>query len=84
MTSDIGAGVGGRHLRQAAMVVSVLGHPLVTTTAFILLVAMRNSAISMSGGVAHVLLNGPAGSLSNLRRFAHEIMPAYTQAAASR
>ncbi len=30
-----------------------------------------------AAGVAHVLLNGPAGSLTNLRRFAHEVMPAY-------
>jgi hypothetical protein len=30
-----------------------------------------------AAGVEHVLLNGPAGSLTNLRRFAHEIMPAY-------
>jgi alkanesulfonate monooxygenase SsuD/methylene tetrahydromethanopterin reductase-like flavin-dependent oxidoreductase (luciferase family) len=30
-----------------------------------------------AAGVAHVLLNGPAGSLTNLRRFAREVMPAY-------
>jgi len=30
-----------------------------------------------AAGVARMLLNGPAGSLSNLRRFAHEVMPAY-------
>jgi alkanesulfonate monooxygenase SsuD/methylene tetrahydromethanopterin reductase-like flavin-dependent oxidoreductase (luciferase family) len=30
-----------------------------------------------AAGVTHVLLNGPAGSVSNLRRFAHEVMPAY-------
>jgi len=30
-----------------------------------------------AAGVAQVLLNGPAGSLTNLRRFAHEVMPAY-------
>jgi alkanesulfonate monooxygenase SsuD/methylene tetrahydromethanopterin reductase-like flavin-dependent oxidoreductase (luciferase family) len=37
-----------------------------------------------AAGVAQVLLNGPAGSLTNLRRFAHEVMPAYgkTRAAA--
>ena len=68
MTSDIGAGVGGRHLRQAAMVVTVLGHPLVTTTAFILLVAMRNSAISMSGGVALIATVVLPLGLWNLRQ----------------
>jgi alkanesulfonate monooxygenase SsuD/methylene tetrahydromethanopterin reductase-like flavin-dependent oxidoreductase (luciferase family) len=30
-----------------------------------------------AGGVEYVLLNGPAGSVTNLRRFAHEVMPAY-------
>ena len=30
-----------------------------------------------AAGVEHVLLNGPAGSLTNLRRFAREVMPAY-------
>jgi len=30
-----------------------------------------------AGGITYVLLNGPAGSLTNLRRFAHEVMPAY-------
>jgi alkanesulfonate monooxygenase SsuD/methylene tetrahydromethanopterin reductase-like flavin-dependent oxidoreductase (luciferase family) len=35
-----------------------------------------------AAGVGYVLLNGPAGSLANLRRFAHEIMPAYAQARA--
>ena len=30
-----------------------------------------------AAGVAHVLLNGPAGSLTNLRRFAREVMPAF-------
>jgi alkanesulfonate monooxygenase SsuD/methylene tetrahydromethanopterin reductase-like flavin-dependent oxidoreductase (luciferase family) len=30
-----------------------------------------------AAGVARVLLNGPAGSLTNLRRFAREVMPAY-------
>jgi alkanesulfonate monooxygenase SsuD/methylene tetrahydromethanopterin reductase-like flavin-dependent oxidoreductase (luciferase family) len=30
-----------------------------------------------AAGVAQVLLNGPAGSLTNLRRFAREVMPAY-------
>jgi alkanesulfonate monooxygenase SsuD/methylene tetrahydromethanopterin reductase-like flavin-dependent oxidoreductase (luciferase family) len=34
-----------------------------------------------AAGVAQVLLNGPAGSLVNLRRFAHEVMPAYGRAA---
>src|SRR6185295_3656173 len=28
-------------------------------------------------GVRHVLLNGPQGSVENLRRFAKEVMPAY-------
>jgi alkanesulfonate monooxygenase SsuD/methylene tetrahydromethanopterin reductase-like flavin-dependent oxidoreductase (luciferase family) len=32
-----------------------------------------------AAGVAHVLLNGPAGSLANLRRFARDIMPAYAK-----
>jgi alkanesulfonate monooxygenase SsuD/methylene tetrahydromethanopterin reductase-like flavin-dependent oxidoreductase (luciferase family) len=35
-----------------------------------------------AAGVARVLLNGPAGSLTNLRRFAREVMPAFEQAAA--
>jgi alkanesulfonate monooxygenase SsuD/methylene tetrahydromethanopterin reductase-like flavin-dependent oxidoreductase (luciferase family) len=30
-----------------------------------------------AAGIAHVLLNGPAGSVANLRRFARDIMPAY-------
>ena len=30
-----------------------------------------------AAGIAHVLLNGPAGSVSNLQRFAREVMPAY-------
>jgi alkanesulfonate monooxygenase SsuD/methylene tetrahydromethanopterin reductase-like flavin-dependent oxidoreductase (luciferase family) len=30
-----------------------------------------------AAGVGQVLLNGPAGSLTNLRRFAREVMPAY-------
>jgi len=30
-----------------------------------------------AAGVARLLLNGPAGSLTNLRRFAREVMPAY-------
>lgn len=30
-----------------------------------------------AGGVEYVLLNGPAGSVANLRRFAHEVMPAF-------
>ena len=30
-----------------------------------------------AAGVTQVLLNGPAGSLTNLRRFAHEVMPAF-------
>ena len=30
-----------------------------------------------AAGVEHVLLNGPAGSLTNLRRFAREVMPAF-------
>jgi alkanesulfonate monooxygenase SsuD/methylene tetrahydromethanopterin reductase-like flavin-dependent oxidoreductase (luciferase family) len=30
-----------------------------------------------AAGVTHVLLNGPAGSVANLRRFAHEVMPAF-------
>src|SRR5712671_4272844 len=30
-----------------------------------------------AAGVTYVLLNGPAGSVSNLRRFAREVMPAY-------
>jgi alkanesulfonate monooxygenase SsuD/methylene tetrahydromethanopterin reductase-like flavin-dependent oxidoreductase (luciferase family) len=34
-----------------------------------------------AAGVAHVLLNGPAGSVTNLRRFAHEVMPAYAETA---
>ena len=32
-----------------------------------------------AAGVAHLLLNGPAGSVANLRRFAHEVMPAYAK-----
>jgi alkanesulfonate monooxygenase SsuD/methylene tetrahydromethanopterin reductase-like flavin-dependent oxidoreductase (luciferase family) len=32
-----------------------------------------------AAGVAQVLLNGPAGSLTNLRRFAREVMPAFSQ-----
>jgi alkanesulfonate monooxygenase SsuD/methylene tetrahydromethanopterin reductase-like flavin-dependent oxidoreductase (luciferase family) len=38
-----------------------------------------------AAGIAHVLLNGGGGSAANLRRFAHEVMPAYageTRAAA--
>jgi len=31
-----------------------------------------------AAGVAHVLLNGPAGSRENLRRFAREVMPAFS------
>jgi alkanesulfonate monooxygenase SsuD/methylene tetrahydromethanopterin reductase-like flavin-dependent oxidoreductase (luciferase family) len=31
-----------------------------------------------AAGVAQVLLNGPAGSLTNLRRFAREVMPAFS------
>jgi len=30
-----------------------------------------------AAGIAHVLLNGGGGSVANLRRFAHEVMPAY-------
>jgi len=30
-----------------------------------------------AAGVEHVLLNGPAGSVANLRRFASEVMPGY-------
>jgi alkanesulfonate monooxygenase SsuD/methylene tetrahydromethanopterin reductase-like flavin-dependent oxidoreductase (luciferase family) len=30
-----------------------------------------------AAGVQHVLLNGGGGSVANLRRFAHEVMPAY-------
>ncbi len=33
-----------------------------------------------AAGVAQVLLNGPAGALTNLRRFAREVMPAYAGA----
>ena len=36
-----------------------------------------------AAGVAQVLLNGPAGSLTNLRRFAHEVMPAYAKTRAA-
>jgi alkanesulfonate monooxygenase SsuD/methylene tetrahydromethanopterin reductase-like flavin-dependent oxidoreductase (luciferase family) len=36
-----------------------------------------------AAGVARVLLNGPAGSLSNLRRFAREVMPAYGETMAA-
>src|SRR4029077_7109204 len=38
-----------------------------------------------AAGIAHVLLNGGGGSAANLRRFAHEVMPAFageSQAAA--
>jgi alkanesulfonate monooxygenase SsuD/methylene tetrahydromethanopterin reductase-like flavin-dependent oxidoreductase (luciferase family) len=28
-------------------------------------------------GIEHVLLNGPAGSRENLRRFAHDVMPTF-------
>ena len=35
-----------------------------------------------AAGVARLLLNGPAGSLTNLRRFAREVMPAFAHAAA--
>ena len=38
-----------------------------------------------SAGIEHVLLNGAGGAVANLRRFAHEVMPAYaggTRAAA--
>ena len=31
-----------------------------------------------AAGITHVLLNGPAGSRDNLRRFAHEVMPAFS------
>src|SRR3954452_21758214 len=34
-----------------------------------------------AAGVVRVLLNGPAGSLTNLRRFAREVMPAYGEQA---
>src|SRR5436853_1062144 len=30
-----------------------------------------------AAGIAHVLLNGGGGSVANLRRFAHKVMPAY-------
>jgi alkanesulfonate monooxygenase SsuD/methylene tetrahydromethanopterin reductase-like flavin-dependent oxidoreductase (luciferase family) len=30
-----------------------------------------------AAGVTHMLLNGPAGSVANLRHFAHEVMPAF-------
>ncbi len=31
-----------------------------------------------AAGIEHVLLNGAGGAVANLRRFAHEVMPAYT------
>ena len=31
-----------------------------------------------SAGIEHVLLNGAGGAVANLRRFAHEVMPAYS------
>ena len=31
-----------------------------------------------AAGIAHVLLNGAGGAVANLRRFAHEVMPAFT------
>ena len=31
-----------------------------------------------AAGITHVLLNGPAGSRDNLRRFAREVMPAFS------
>jgi alkanesulfonate monooxygenase SsuD/methylene tetrahydromethanopterin reductase-like flavin-dependent oxidoreductase (luciferase family) len=34
-----------------------------------------------AAGVAHVLLNGPAGSRDNLRAFAREVMPAFAGSA---
>jgi len=36
-----------------------------------------------AAGVARVLLNGPAGSVTNLRRFAHEVMPGFTAKASA-
>src|SRR5947209_13250918 len=30
-----------------------------------------------AAGIAHVLLNGGGGLVANLRRFAHEVMPAF-------
>jgi alkanesulfonate monooxygenase SsuD/methylene tetrahydromethanopterin reductase-like flavin-dependent oxidoreductase (luciferase family) len=34
-----------------------------------------------AAGIEHVLLNGPTGSLSNLRAFARDVMPAFSGAA---
>jgi alkanesulfonate monooxygenase SsuD/methylene tetrahydromethanopterin reductase-like flavin-dependent oxidoreductase (luciferase family) len=31
-----------------------------------------------AAGIEHVLLNGAGGAAANLRRFAHEVMPAYS------
>ena len=31
-----------------------------------------------AAGIEHVLLNGAGGAVANLRRFAHEVMPAYS------
>src|SRR6266568_9071313 len=39
-------------------------------------IALKLDALR-AAGVEYVLLNGPAGSRENLRRFAHEVMPAY-------
>jgi alkanesulfonate monooxygenase SsuD/methylene tetrahydromethanopterin reductase-like flavin-dependent oxidoreductase (luciferase family) len=32
-----------------------------------------------AAGIAHVLLNGPAGSRESLRRFAREVMPVFAR-----
>jgi alkanesulfonate monooxygenase SsuD/methylene tetrahydromethanopterin reductase-like flavin-dependent oxidoreductase (luciferase family) len=37
-----------------------------------------------AAGIEYVLLNGPAGSLANLRGFAREVMPAFAGASAAR
>ena len=46
-------------------------------------IARKLSALR-SGGIEHVLLNGPSGSRDNLRRFAREVMPAFAGASKGR
>jgi len=39
----------------------------------------KKLSVLRAGGIEHVLLNGPAGSRDNLRRFARDIMPAFAK-----
>ena len=46
-------------------------------------IARKLSALR-SGGIEHVLLNGPSGSRDNLRAFARDVMPAFAAASKER